>query len=280
MIKKLTLALLALALLSPGYAYAAPGSFIVDVGGKPSTVTYDAVGLEIISATADLDFVSLILEVDVTGSPGILEITFDRNFFDATFQGVDDTFIVIADGDEPTTEEIGTTTQSRTLRIELPAGTDELEIIGTEFVMEEPEPEPPVMEEPEPPTMEEPKLCTLEYAPVCGVDGKTYGNMCMLDAEGVALDYTGECVSEEPETPSAPKTECGPGTVLKDGVCVVKCGPGTEFKDGACVASPSAKKSSVSVSKDFIFGGGVALGIALLAILFFAIIARASRGKN
>lgn len=278
MIKKFTLALLALALLSPGYAYAAPGSFIVDVGGKSSSVTYDAVGLEIISATADLDFVSLILEVDVTGSPGVLEITFERNFFDATFQGVDDTFIVIADGDEPDTEEIGTTTQSRTLRIELPAGTDELEIIGTEFVMAEPE--PPVMKEPEPPAMEEPKICTMEYAPVCGVDGKTYGNMCMLDVEGVALDYAGECVSEEPETPSAPKTECGPGTVLKDGVCVVKCGPGTEFKDGACVASPSAKKSSVSVSKDFIFGGGVALGIALLAILFFAIIARASRGKN
>ena len=282
MIKKLTLALLALALLSPGYAYAAPGSFIVDVGGKSSTVTYDAEGLEIISTTADLDFISLILEVDVTGSPGVLEITFDRNFFDATFQGVDDTFIVIADGDEPDTEEIATTTQSRTLRIELPAGTDELEIIGTEFVMDEPEPEPPVMEEPEPPTMEEPTACTLEYAPVCGIDGKTYGNMCMLDAAGVTLDYAGECETDEPETPSTPKTQCGPGTVLKDGVCVLeeKCGPGTMLQDGVCVASPTTKKGSVSVSKDFIFGGGVALGIALLAIIFFAIIARASRGKN
>ena len=274
--------LLALALLSPGYAYAVPGIFTVDVAGKSANVNYDAVGLEILSVTADLDFVSLILEVDVTGSPGVLEITFDRNFFDATFQGVDDTFIVIADGDEPATEEIATTTQSRTLRIELPAGTDEVEIIGTEFVMAEPEPEPPAMEEPEPPAMEEPKLCTLEYNPVCGVDGKTYGNMCMLDAEGVALDYSGECESEKPETPSTPKTQCGPGTVLKDGVCVLeeKCGPGTMLQDGVCVASPTVKKSSVSVSKDFIFGGGVALGIALLAIIFFAIIARASRGKN
>ena len=282
MIKKFTLALLALALLSPGYAYAAPGSFTVDIDGKPVNVNYDAVGVEVLDNILEEgpDSAIIILEVEVTGSPGILEITLERNFIDSQFDGFDDPYIVLADGDEPDTEEIATTTQSRTLRIELPAGTEEVEIIGTVFVMAEPEPEPPVMEEPEPPAMEEPKICTMEYAPVCGIDGKTYGNMCMLDVEGVALDYVGECESEEPDTPSAPKTECGPGTVLKDGVCVVKCGPGTEFKDGSCVASPSAKKSSVSVSKDFIFGGGVALGIALLAILFFAIIARASRGKN
>ena len=279
MIKKIALALLAVALLSPGYAYAAPGTVSVDVEGKTVNVNYDATGLQVLSATADLDFISLILEVDVTGSPGILEITLDRNFFDSTFQGVDDSFIVIADGDEPDAEEIGTTTQSRTLRIELPAGTDEVEIIGTEFVMEETEPEPPAMEEPEPPSMEEPVICTMEYAPVCGVDGKTYGNKCMLDAEGVAMDYTGECVMEQPETPQ-PKTQCGPGTVLKDGVCVVKCGPGTELVAGECVATAAQKQKSVSVSKDFIFGGGVALGIALLAIIFFAIIARASRSKN
>ena len=228
MIKKFALALLALALLSPAYVYAAPGSIFVDLEGKSVNVNYDVEGVEVISVTPDLDFISLIFEVEVTGSPGILEITFERNFFDATFQGADDVFIVIADGDEPDSEEIATTAQSRTLRIELPAGTDEVEIIGTEFVMEDP------------PTMEDPPK------------------------------------TEEPKT-EEPKTECGPGTVLKDGVCVVKCGPGTIFQDGECVASPSAKKGDVSVSRDFISGGGIALGIALLMILFFAIIARASR---
>ncbi|MCH8324377.1 MAG: hypothetical protein IH813_04675 [Thaumarchaeota archaeon] len=251
MIKKFTLALLALVLISPAYVYAVPGVITVDLEGTSINVNYDAEGVEILSAELDLDFISLILQVEVTGSPGILEITFDRNFFDATYLGADDVFIVIADGDEPDSEEIATTTQSRTLRIELPAGTDEVEIIGTEFVMPEtivPEPEPPEPPEPEPPAPEEPE----PSAP------------------------------EEPEIPSGPKTQCGPGTVLKDGVCVLeeKCGPGTILQDGVCVASPSAKKTDVSIYRDFVTGGGIALVIALIMIIFFAIISRASRGKT
>ncbi|HEU04494.1 MAG TPA: hypothetical protein ENH95_05210 [Nitrosopumilus sp.] len=249
MIRKFALALLAFVLISPAYVYAVPGVITVDLDGTLVNVNYDATGLEILGAQI-LDeggFASLILEVDVTDSQGILEITIDRDFFDATFQGVDDVFIIISDGGETNFEEIATTTQSRTLRIELPAGTDEVEIIGTEFVMPEttvPEPEPPEPE-PEPPAPEEPE----PPAP------------------------------EEPETPSEPKTQCGPGTVLKDGVCVLeeKCGSGTILQDGVCVVSPSAKKTDVSIYRDFITGGGIALGIAFIMIIFFAIIARASR---
>lgn len=37
--------------------------------------------------------------------------------------------------------------------------------------------------------------CTLEYAPVCGVNEKTYGNMCSLNADHVAMKNKGECKS-------------------------------------------------------------------------------------
>ena len=39
--------------------------------------------------------------------------------------------------------------------------------------------------------------CTMQWDPMCGVDGKTYGNMCGLDAANAKLDYPGECIDTE-----------------------------------------------------------------------------------
>ena len=50
------------------------------------------------------------------------------------------------------------------------------------------------------PVEEKPTMCTMDYVPVCGIDGKTYGNLCMLNVSDVKLDYEGECVVAEPET--------------------------------------------------------------------------------
>lgn len=40
---------------------------------------------------------------------------------------------------------------------------------------------------------EEPMACTMQFDPVCGCDGKTYGNACVAQSEGVPRFEPGEC---------------------------------------------------------------------------------------
>jgi hypothetical protein len=82
------------------------------------------------SATADLDFISLIFETEVTGTEGDVTITFQRDFFDAKIGYSDDDFFILSDGDEIEFEEIKDDV-SRNLSFTLSAGTEEIEIIGT-----------------------------------------------------------------------------------------------------------------------------------------------------
>ena len=237
-----------LTILSSAFVYAETIS--VNVDGTSYDIDYSATGMSVSGIEADVDFISLIISVDVTDSPGVLDITFDRTFFDSIYQGVDDDFIILADGDEPNFSETQTTSESRTLSIELPSGTEEIEIIGSVFgrTVE------PVVEEPpveEPPVVQEPPA---EETP--------------------------------PPVDNTPRTECGEGTILKDGVCVLdeRCGPGTVLEDGVCVVKPetSAPKttSTQGLGKELGYGVIAAFVVTGAIAIILALMSKAGKSRN
>ena len=111
-----------------------PSAFADTVSTDIDSVSYDIeyTGNNVVlkSATADLDFISLIFETEVTGSEGNVSITLQRDFFDAKIGYSDDDFFILSDGDEIEFEETKDDT-SRTLSFSLSTGTEEIEIIGT-----------------------------------------------------------------------------------------------------------------------------------------------------
>ncbi len=240
---KISLGLILFTIISTALVYAETMS--VDIEGNSFDVEYTATGMTVTGIEADTDFISLILTVDVTDSTGTLDITFDRSFFDSIFEGEDDDFIILADGDEPSFTETETTTQSRSLSIELPPGTTEIEIIGTIFDNSVADTKETMMEE----TMEE------------------------------TIEEPAETVEE------TPKTQCGPGTILKNGACVLdeRCGPGTVLKDGACVLESTPKSSEISVKgmgSELVIGTIAAFGVAAAIGIILALISRADTRKN
>jgi len=223
----------------------------VTVDGMPFDVDFSVMGLTVYEIESDTDSMSLIFYVDVNDSSGKLDVTFDRNFFDSIYDGVDDKFFILSDGDETIFRETQTTFESRTLSIDVPLGTEELEIIGSEFgfskVISTPVIETPVIETPviETPVIETPVIETL------------------------------------------PTNECGPGTVLENNVCVLdqRCGPGTVLENNVCVldsseSSSTASSASPSSNKEMITSFAIAFGVAGVVGIILALIAKAHKKKD
>jgi len=116
------------------FSLAIPSAFADTVSTEIDNTSYDidynANNVVLKSVTADLDFISLIFETEVSGSEGDVSITFQRDFFDAKLGYSDDDFFILSDGDEIEFEEVKTD-ESRTLSFSISAGTEEIEIIGT-----------------------------------------------------------------------------------------------------------------------------------------------------
>jgi len=214
----------------------------------PFDVNFSTIGLNVYEIESDTDSMSLIFYVDVSGSNGKLEVTFDREFFDSVYDGVDDQFFILSDGDETIFREIQNTSESRTLSIDVQLGTEELEIIGSEFgfskVVETPVVETPVVETP---VVETP---VVEIVPTneCGPGTVLENDACVLDER------------------------CGPGTVLENDVCVLD--------SSSTPNSPTVSNtSSPSSNKEMIISFSVAFGIAGVIGIILALIAKAHKKK-
>jgi hypothetical protein len=171
---------------------------------------------------------------------GKLDVVLDRSFFDSVYDDVDDLFFILADGDEVISKEIQTTSQSRTLSITVPYGTEELEIIGSvfnspveEIIVEEIIVEEIIVEE-----------IIVDDVPnnECGPGTILENNICVLDQR------------------------CGPGTILEGNECVLD--------------STLVKSSSTGYTKELIMSVTTALGIAGIIGIILAIIARSNKNKN
>jgi len=213
----------------------------ISIDGTSYDVEYTVNGMTITNIESDTESMSLIFSVDVTDLIGILDVTFERSFFDSIYDDVDDAFFILADGDEVVFEE-SKNNIDRNLRIEVPLGTEELEIIGSIFNDNELESfiETPVIETPviETPVIETPVIEDNH----CGPGTILENNICVLDQR------------------------CGPGTILEDGSCVLDSIP--------------VKSSSSINSKDLIVSVTVAFVIAGIIGIILALISRANRNKN
>lgn len=78
----------------------------------------------------DFDFMSVVFEMEVNDNAWF-DVTFPREFFDSIFNGVDDDFVILGDGDEILFIETLTNSQSRTVHIPILKGVKEIEIVGS-----------------------------------------------------------------------------------------------------------------------------------------------------
>ena len=196
-----------------------PGAFAdsisVDIEDSTYEIDFTSVDVEIKSVTADTNFMSLIFEIDVLSKNGQLEFNFDRDFFDAKLGSEDDDFFVLVDGDELSFEE-SKDDFYRNIVFSVVPGSEEIEIIGSQIV------------------------------------GISY----LLEKEAeiqIQIEVEEQAIEEqEAEIISKLQEQCGEGTILEDGVCVLE--------------NPIIESVPINVTPLFL-GFGIAFGIAITAVL-------------
>ena len=194
-------------------------SISVNTGDSTYDIEYTSSNVEIRSVTADMGFISLIFEVEVVGSGGELEFNFERNFFDAKLGSEDDDFFVLVDGDELSFTETKDDSH-RSISFLVDPGTEEIEIIGSEI------------------------------AGVSYILEKEAEVQAEIEAEEIAIEQ--EKAEKVAEVVAILEEQCGEGTILEDGVCVL---------ENPVIESPPIDSSPL------IYGMFGAMGIGLTVVL-------------
>lgn len=200
-----------------------PGAFAdsisVDIEDSTYEIDFTSVDVEIKSVSADTDFMSLIFEIDVLSKNGQLEFNFDRDFFDAKLGSEDDDFFVLVDGDELSFEE-SKDDFYRNIVFSVDPGSEEIEIIGSQIV-------------------------GISYLLEKEAEIQT-----QIEIEEQAIEE--QEAEQEAEIISKLQEQCGEGTILEDGVCVLE--------------NPIIESVPINVTPLFL-GFGIAFGIAITAVL-------------
>ena len=215
-------------------------------------IDYNANNVVLKSVTADLDFISLIFETEVSGSEGDVSITFQRDFFDAKLGYSDDDFFILSDGDEIEFEEVKTD-EYRTLSFSLSAGTEEIEIIGTilannSFLIEQ------------------------EQQDVDAAAKAQAEADAQAEAEAAAKAQAEADAQAEAEAAAKAQAEIDAKNTEEENIenMMNTCGDGTVYENGECVLSPMEKNASDFRTGPLIYSIviGMSLGIVIMMILW------------
>ena len=238
---KLTIVLATVLIVAIIIPSAFADSISVDIDNTSYDISYIENNVVLKSAIADLDFISLIFETEVSGSGGDVSITFQRDFFDAKIgTSIDDEFFILSDGDEIEFEETKND-ESRTLSFSLSAGTEEIEIIGTilannSFLIEQQQKEANIQAE---------------------SDAKAQAES---DAKAQA----------ESDAKAQAESDAKLNEERKLEKLMNSCGDGTIFENGECVLSPMEKNAGDTNIGPLIYSVviGLMIGIVIILILW------------
>ena len=233
-----------------------PSAFADTVSTEIDNTNYDIVytGNNVVlkSATADLDFISLIFETEVSGSDGDVSITFQREFFDAKLGYSDDDFFILSDGDEIEFAEVKTD-ESRTLSFSLSAGTEEIEIIGTilannSFLIEQ-------------------EQQAQDSAAQAQADADAAAQ-AQADADAAAKAQADAEAAAQAQAQADAEAKNAEEEKLDK--LMNACGDGTIYENGECVLSPMEKNASDMRTGPLIYSIviGMSIGIVIMMILW------------